>query len=1230
MKKFFPFLLTVIILLVCQYVFAQEITKGKPGMFPSVIKYSTQMPAFDPAAISITYTDGQVYTLSNGKLNRHNKDAAGMDHYRFQQILYTTPIENAILMVHVQQGRIKSENGKWIKDFPESVARVAKINEISALNRALQEIGANKYKWDIPAEEAFLKREQKNPNATFRPKGSLVYYSGEKDVEPFSLRLAWKFDIYAQEPMSRQIVFVDAENGKILGKRELMHETNANGTAQTVYSGLQSITTDFTGATYRLSETGRGSGINTYNLLTGTTFGAAVDFTDADNNWNNVNVAKDEYATDAHWAAEKTYDYYLQKFSRNSIDGLGMALNSYVHYGAGVFNAYWDGSRMLYGDGDASHGNKPLTSLDVCGHEITHGVTENESALVYSYESGALNEGISDIFGTVIEAYARPTSNDWLVGGDFFTIRSMSNPNAYGQPDTYEGTYWYTGSSDNGGVHTNSGVLNYWFYLLTAGGSGTNDNGFVYNVTGIGMDKAAAITYRMNTNYLVSTADYAAARVAGILAAEELYGQGSPEAIQTANAWDAVGVYAPSCSTVTGLVASPILDRSATLSWDPVLGALSYKVEFKEQAYTAWLTVGTTNNTSIVAPNLLPSTAYDWRVRPNCNSTYSYAQFTSAAPICNPPSGLSFTVTSNSAVLSWFPAFYALSYDVEYKLAADNVWTTLTNTTGTTYTLNGLLASTTYDWRIKTNCSFGVSPYGQSQFTTGSAPCDPPTGLTNTYNPGLNNVMSWNAIPGAVNYEFQFKQPTASWTSASTHVVTDTFYALNGIMSGLTLDWRVRTNCGSNFSTYSVSQLNTPCPTPASIAVSGITSTGAIVNWTPPASFNSPFGYTFQYKLSTATNWISYSPTSGTSITMSGLAPGRTYDCRVRLNCSSFNSNYAQTQFTTLCGITPSGLASGNVTPNSAVLKWNSIPGAASYTLQYKTAAATTWTTVSGITTNSYTLTGLTSATAYNFKVQLVCGVGSGAFSAVSNFSTYCASSGVNSQEWIASFKLGNLERYSGADAGGYFNSAATFTPLNYMIGSTAIPAFISAGFSAGTKTESFAVYIDFNRNGSYADAGERVVGPTTITTGQYNFTVNIPATATPGVAGVRVVMLRQPSTITPCVTGLRGETEDYLINLSTTALQGEAIPVTANESHRSNISVSPNPSNGIFTVTMPAASEGVAYEMMNMNGAVVRSSNKIFKGSLKLDITALPAGLYLLRIKDGNGREYIQKLIRN
>ncbi len=499
-------------------------------------------PLFRSNQVFLFDASNNASSSSRTKFVSKETDQLGITNYRYQQLINNLPVENAIYILHVKNGKLQIQNGKWLMRTPPGLISRAGITEAAALQNALSFIGAQSYKWQDADEEAFIKSETNNPNATYFPKGDLVYYSGEYDLVSSSLKLAYKFDIYASSPLSRKIVYVDADNGNILGNKDLIHETNALGTAVTGYSGTQTITTDFSAGTYKLREIGRGNGIETYNMKKGTNYAKSVDFTDADNVWNNVNTSKDQFATDAHWGAEKTFDFYKNNFNRNSIDGNGFKIKSYVHYSNNYFNAFWDGSRMTYGDGNSTDGFKPLTSIDVCGHEITHGLTTFTANLNYSYESGALNEGFSDIFGTAIEWYARPVSRDWLIGGDFYTIRSMSNPNVYNQPDTYLGTKWYAGTSDNGGVHTNSGVLNFWFYLLTNGGTGTNDKGYVYNVSGIGIDKAQAIAFRTLTVYLVSTSNFSNARTASIQAASDLYGASSSEVIQTINAWNAVAV----------------------------------------------------------------------------------------------------------------------------------------------------------------------------------------------------------------------------------------------------------------------------------------------------------------------------------------------------------------------------------------------------------------------------------------------------------------------------------------------------------------------------------------------------------------------------------------------------------------------------------------------------------------------------------------------------------------
>ncbi len=542
--------------LAVSFAFAQntpsKLISGKSDMFAEHVRFdASKAPDFKGKPMVYDETAKQMKEVSGRRLSS-DKDALGFENHKFQQTINGIPVEYGMINVLVKKGKVVSQNGVWFKNVPATVEKRAGISEANALNSALAYVGATSYKWQNAEEEAFLKNDTKDSNATFYPKGKLVYYNDPADVNAKKLTLAYKFDVYAVEPVSRQEVYVDAKTGKVLGTNALILETNAPGTAVTAYSGSQSIVADQVSATsYRLRETGRngGTAIETYNLKQGTNYSRATDFTDTDNTWNNVNTAKDQYATDAHWGAEKTVDYLKAKFNRNSIDNNHFAIKSYVHYSRNYFNAFWDGSRMTYGDGSSTNGNKPLTALDVCAHEIGHGMTTKTANLVYQKESGALNEAFSDILGNSVEFWARPTKASWKLGEDFsYVIRDMANPNAYGDPDTYGGTYWVnpncTPSSTNDycGVHTNSGVLNFWYYLLVNGGSGTNDKGFAYNVTGVGLDKAAQIAYRTLTTYLTSTSTYANARTYSLQAAADLYGAGSAEVTQTTNAWNAVGV----------------------------------------------------------------------------------------------------------------------------------------------------------------------------------------------------------------------------------------------------------------------------------------------------------------------------------------------------------------------------------------------------------------------------------------------------------------------------------------------------------------------------------------------------------------------------------------------------------------------------------------------------------------------------------------------------------------
>ncbi len=279
---------------------------------------------------------------------------------------------------------------------------------------------------------------------------------------------------------------------------------------------------------------------------------------DPDNNWRRIRPGyadpDQRPGVDAHYYAGVVDSYFADTFGRNSIDDEGMQLRSVVHFYEGYCNAFWNGEQMTYGDGNGTTCLPLSGGLDVVGHELTHGVTEYTSNLIYENESGALNEAFSDMLGNSIEYYADEenldpaAAPDWRIGEDVITatrgFRNMGDPQEFNDPDHY--TERYTGEQDNGGVHSNSGIPNHAYYLTVNGGrnagcdgsaSGhTHTLGCGRNVQGIGLDDAEQIFYNGFTG-LTEYANMCDARNATVaLAGYEGHGD------TVRDAWAAVGV----------------------------------------------------------------------------------------------------------------------------------------------------------------------------------------------------------------------------------------------------------------------------------------------------------------------------------------------------------------------------------------------------------------------------------------------------------------------------------------------------------------------------------------------------------------------------------------------------------------------------------------------------------------------------------------------------------------
>ncbi len=400
------------------------------------------------------------------------------------------------------------------------------------------------------------------PYLTERPRTDLLIFRGD-DRDHLVYRVQFAMVEGFDQPTA-PAVFIDAHTGE----KVFEYNNLKTGTGNSLYSGTVTISTSGSGSSFYMEDTVRRMG--TFNMnSTGNessgTGGTMSRFTDTDDNWN---TTIQRAGVDAHFGAAMTFDYFKNVHGRNGIDGNygpgtvtsavgGVSLvASRVHFGtSGRYNnAFWYNNQMSYGDGDGSTFS-PLTTLDICGHEMAHGITERTANLTYARESGALNESWSDAFGAMVELYARggsPTADTWKIGEQAYTpsngtgdaLRYMDNPPAAGDPDHYSerlypGTCTPSNANDQCGVHTNSAIANKAFYLVVAGGTHPQSG---VTVSGAGATAGGKIWYLALTQYMTSGTNFAGARTATLNAATALYGSGSAQYNTVAGAWCAVGV----------------------------------------------------------------------------------------------------------------------------------------------------------------------------------------------------------------------------------------------------------------------------------------------------------------------------------------------------------------------------------------------------------------------------------------------------------------------------------------------------------------------------------------------------------------------------------------------------------------------------------------------------------------------------------------------------------------
>lgn len=479
--------------------------------------------------------------------------------------------------------------------------------------------------------------------------------------------------------------------------------------------------------------------------------------------------------------------------------------------------------------------------------------------------------------------------------------------------------------------------------------------------------------------------------------------------------------------------------------------------------------------------------------------------------------------------------------------------------------------------------------------------CGTVAGLASSAITTTTATLSWTALSGALNYDVDYKLTSSStWTNAAT-ATTATTVNLSALNSGVAYDWRVRANCTGATGAYSQAQFSTTaagCGTPTGLTSSAITSSGATVSWT---AVSGALNYDVDYKLSTASTWTNaVTATTALSRSITSLASGTLYDWRVRANCTGLSSSYAQAQFTTstaTCG-TVTGLAASAVTSSSATVSWSALSGALNYTVDYKLASSSTWiNAVTGTTSLSRGISGLTAGSLYDWRVRANCTGASGSYSQAQFTTTSCPGAldvSTNGSRSGAATIPFNTDVY------GLINNSNDVDYYQFTIS--------TAGTLTVTLTNLPANYsLALYRNNTQV-ASSNVSGTS-------NETINYTATQT-GSYYARVQSSSTGSSATLC----------YTLKVTLGTATGQEFNL-ASADQEFNLQVMPNPANNVLTI-LPIGLQGEGrYTITDLQGKRIRSEE--IESNKMLDISSLPSGMYIMTLREGANHASV-KFVKN
>lgn len=510
--------------------YGQEISSSKNSFLDKYSTFKNSSGTLDHEAfLSAHSSEMGLSELDEFRLFKTEKARGPYMHYRYKQYHQDLPVYGSSYILHELHGKVVSANGQYLPKLELSVQ--PELTGEQALSYAMDDMAAEIYTWEVKTEDQRKSHQKPIPELVIIDE-KLPNYSG-------NYKLVYKIDLRSQVPLDGQSYFIDALTGRVVKKISLHHEHGVPGSGKTKYYGEREFIVDsLAPAEFVLHDPTRCThGITVFD-------NGQTPFTSTSNRFDLENEDQDEVALDAHYITAEMYDRLRDDFDWLGIDNDDGSMNVAIHANGGRdwVNAFWDGEFAWFGDGDCNNG--PLTTCEVLAHEFMHGIIDNTSQLIYSDESGAINESLADVIGHYMENELDPDNFSWSLGHSFQLrdgldpFRVMDDPNQAGDPEYYQGPLWEDGAD----VHYNSALGNLVYVMLSDGKEGINQDDVPYEVTGIGRAEAAKFIFYVNRYYLTPSSNYDAYYEACLLASDE-YFAGNPDMKENIiQAWTAVGI----------------------------------------------------------------------------------------------------------------------------------------------------------------------------------------------------------------------------------------------------------------------------------------------------------------------------------------------------------------------------------------------------------------------------------------------------------------------------------------------------------------------------------------------------------------------------------------------------------------------------------------------------------------------------------------------------------------